>query len=47
MSKYNKKIREGIVSVAFLISALVSVAAVILISIFIFANGFSAIGKIC
>lgn len=46
MSKYNKKIREGIVSVAFLISALVSVAAVILISIFIFANGFSAIGKI-
>ena len=46
MSKYNKKIREGIVSIAFLISALVSVAAVILISIFIFANGFSAIGKI-
>lgn len=39
-------IKEGGVGFAFLLSALVSVAAVILISIFIFANGFSAIGKI-
>lgn len=40
------RLREKLMSAVFLISALISILAVLLICLFLFANGFPAIGKI-